>query len=72
MSLCLLLSACKTLRKARQKLSEKVKTIHVQKDNILKIYIINKNQRELFLSEVNNRETIEVIEANNGMYCLQK
>ena len=29
-------------------------------------------QRELFLSEVNNRETIAVIEAYNDMYCLQK
>ena len=29
-------------------------------------------QRELFLSEANNRKTIAVIEANNGMFCLQK
>ena len=29
-------------------------------------------QLELFLSEVNNRETIAAIEANNGTYCLQK
>ena len=28
------------------------------------------NQRELFLSEVNNRETIAAIEANNEMHCL--
>ena len=28
-------------------------------------------QRELFLSEVNNRETIVVIEAKNDTYCLQ-
>ena len=28
-------------------------------------------QRELFLSEVNNRETIAAIEANNDMHCLQ-
>ena len=30
------------------------------------------NQRELFLSEADNRETIPVIEANNDMYCLQR
>ena len=30
------------------------------------------NQREHFLSEVNNRETIAATEANNGAYCLQK
>ena len=29
-------------------------------------------QRELFLSEVNNRETIAAIEANNDIYCFQK
>ena len=29
-------------------------------------------QRELFLSEVNNRETIAAIEVNNDMYCLEK
>ena len=29
-------------------------------------------QRELFLSEVNNRETIAAIEANNDTYCLPK
>ena len=29
-------------------------------------------QRELFLSEVNYRETIAAIEANNDTYCLQK
>ena len=29
-------------------------------------------QRELFLSEVNNRETIAATEANNETYCLQK
>ena len=29
-------------------------------------------QRELFLSEVNNRETIAAIEANNDTFCLQK
>ena len=28
--------------------------------------------RELFLSEVNDRETIAAIEANNDTYCLQK
>ena len=28
-------------------------------------------QRELFLSDVNNRETIVAIKANNGTYCLQ-
>ena len=28
-------------------------------------------QRELFLSEVNNMETIVAIEANNDTYCLQ-
>ena len=28
-------------------------------------------QRKLFLSEVNNRETITVIEVNNDAYCLQ-
>ena len=31
-----------------------------------------KNQRELFLPKVNNRETTAAIEANNDMYCLQK
>ena len=30
------------------------------------------NQREHFLSEVNKRETILAIEANNDTYCLQK
>ena len=30
------------------------------------------NQRELFLSIVNNRETIAAIEANNDAYFLQK
>ena len=29
-------------------------------------------QLELFLSEVNNRETIAAIEANNDTYCLEK
>ena len=29
-------------------------------------------QRELFLSKINNRETITAIEANNDTYCLQK
>ena len=29
-------------------------------------------QQELFLSEVNNRETIVAIEANNDTYCFQK
>ena len=29
-------------------------------------------QRQHFLSEVNNREAIAVIEANNNTYCLQK
>ena len=29
-------------------------------------------QREPFLSEVNNRETIVAIEMNNDTYCLQK
>ena len=29
-------------------------------------------QRELFLSKVNNRETIAAIEANKGMLFLQK
>ena len=29
-------------------------------------------QRELFLSEVNNRETIAAIKANNDTYCIQK
>ena len=29
-------------------------------------------QRELFLLEVNNRETITAIEENNDTYCLQK
>ena len=29
-------------------------------------------QRELFLSEVNNKETIAVIKGNNETYCLQK
>ena len=29
-------------------------------------------QRELFYSEVNKRETIAAIEANNDKYCLQK
>ena len=29
-------------------------------------------QRELFLSEVNNMETISAIDMNNDTYCLQK
>ena len=29
-------------------------------------------QREIFLSEVNNRETKAAIEANNDIYCFQK
>ena len=29
-------------------------------------------QRELFLSEANNSETIAAIDVNNDMYCLQK
>ena len=29
-------------------------------------------QRELFLSEVSNRETMAAIEVSNDMYCLQK
>ena len=33
---------------------------------------IEKFLLELFLSKVNNRETIVVIEANNDTYCLQK
>ena len=34
--------------------------------------IIFSVQRELFLLEVNNGETIAVIEENNDTYCLQK
>ena len=29
-------------------------------------------QRELFLTEVNKRETVGAIVVNNGTYCLQK
>ena len=32
----------------------------------------DEDQRELFLSEVNNRETIATIEATNDAYCPQK
>ena len=34
--------------------------------------VIHFAQRELFLSEVNNRVTIAAIEVNNHTYCLQK
>ena len=34
--------------------------------------ILYRNRRELFLSKVNNRKTMAVIEANNDTYCLQK
>ena len=30
------------------------------------------SQQEIFLSKVNNRETIAAIKENNDMYCLQK
>ena len=33
---------------------------------------MEKKQPELFLSEINNRETIAAIEANNDTYCFQK
>ena len=37
-----------------------------------KRFNFNRRQRELFLSEVTNGETITATEANNDMYCLQK
>ena len=35
-------------------------------------YVAKMFQRELFLSEVNNRETTGTIAANNDTYCLEK
>ena len=39
---------------------------------IPRYYPNSRKQRELFLSEVNNKETIVATEANNSRYCLQK
>ena len=35
-------------------------------------FLTLKVRRELFFIEVNNKETIAAIEANNDMYCLEK
>ena len=38
----------------------------------MKIVVVMIAQRELFLSKVNNRETIVGIEGNNDTFCPQK
>ena len=39
----------------------------------MRLYVCNiLSQQKLFLLEINNRETIAPIEANNYMYCLKK
>ena len=40
--------------------------IYIAKEILIKCF-----QREFFLSEVNNREIIAAIEANNDTYCLK-
>ena len=46
-------------------------TQYRQSDNMSELDFLKSIQREHFLSEVNNRETIAYIEANNDRYCLQ-